>query len=46
MASVFCVLHLTIPVNMHFISVSAIKALFVLFVIWKTFWTKTLSSAH
>ena len=46
MASALHVLHLTIPVDMYFITVSAIKALFVLFVIWKTFWTKTLSSAH
>ena len=46
MASVLYVLHLTIPVDLYFITVSAIKSLFVLFVIWKTFWTKTLSSAH
>ena len=46
MASVLYVLHLTVPVDMYFISVSAIKALFVLLLILITFWMKTLSSAH
>ena len=41
MASVLYVLHLTIPVDMYFISVSAIKALFVLLLILITFWMKT-----
>ena len=40
MASVLYVLHLAIPVDLYFITVSAIKALFVLFAIWKTFWRK------
>ena len=40
MASVLYVLHLTIPVDMYFISVSAIKALFVLLLILITFWMK------
>ena len=37
MASVLYVLHLTIPVDMYFISVSVIKALFALFLILITF---------